>query len=161
MILMIDNYDSFTSNLVQELAEVGEVKIEVLPAGAAWSSSSRVKSEVELVATPSLAAEAAGGAETSVWIAGSLPPKRSAEKFSGLLIGGQDFFPLAVTPPLLRRLPLCRQLNAVFFGQHPHRFRKRHSVMSHQKGKDVSAGPAAETCRIGSENRHKNEVFAA
>jgi anthranilate synthase/aminodeoxychorismate synthase-like glutamine amidotransferase len=30
MILMIDNYDSFTYNLVQELAEVGEVEIEVV-----------------------------------------------------------------------------------------------------------------------------------
>jgi anthranilate synthase/aminodeoxychorismate synthase-like glutamine amidotransferase len=30
MILMIDNYDSFTYNLVQELSEVGEVEIEVV-----------------------------------------------------------------------------------------------------------------------------------
>jgi anthranilate synthase component 2 len=30
MILMIDNYDSFTYNLVQELAEVGEIEIEVV-----------------------------------------------------------------------------------------------------------------------------------
>jgi anthranilate synthase/aminodeoxychorismate synthase-like glutamine amidotransferase len=30
MILMIDNYDSFTYNLVQELAEVGETEIEVV-----------------------------------------------------------------------------------------------------------------------------------
>jgi anthranilate synthase component 2 len=30
MILMIDNYDSFTYNLVQELAEVGDTPIEVL-----------------------------------------------------------------------------------------------------------------------------------
>jgi anthranilate synthase component 2 len=30
VILMIDNYDSFTYNLVQELAEVGEVEIEVV-----------------------------------------------------------------------------------------------------------------------------------
>jgi anthranilate synthase component 2 len=30
MILMLDNYDSFTYNLVQELAEVGEVAIEVV-----------------------------------------------------------------------------------------------------------------------------------
>jgi anthranilate synthase/aminodeoxychorismate synthase-like glutamine amidotransferase len=30
MILMIDNYDSFTYNLVQELAEVGESEIEVV-----------------------------------------------------------------------------------------------------------------------------------
>jgi len=30
MILMLDNYDSFTYNLVQELAEVGDVAIEVV-----------------------------------------------------------------------------------------------------------------------------------
>ena len=30
MILMIDNYDSFTYNLVQELSEVGDVEIEVV-----------------------------------------------------------------------------------------------------------------------------------
>jgi len=30
MILMLDNYDSFTYNLVQELSEVGEVTIEVV-----------------------------------------------------------------------------------------------------------------------------------
>ena len=30
MILMIDNYDSFTYNLVQELSEVGEIEIEVV-----------------------------------------------------------------------------------------------------------------------------------
>ena len=30
MILMLDNYDSFTYNLVQELAEVGEIEIEVV-----------------------------------------------------------------------------------------------------------------------------------
>jgi len=35
MILMIDNYDSFTYNLVQELSEVGEEEIEVLRNDAA------------------------------------------------------------------------------------------------------------------------------
>ena len=35
MILMIDNYDSFTYNLVQELAEVGESEIEVVRNDAA------------------------------------------------------------------------------------------------------------------------------
>ena len=35
MILMIDNYDSFTYNLVQELSEVGDVEIEVVRNDAA------------------------------------------------------------------------------------------------------------------------------
>ena len=35
MILMLDNYDSFTYNLVQELGEVGEVEIEVVRNDAA------------------------------------------------------------------------------------------------------------------------------
>jgi len=35
MILMIDNYDSFTYNLVQELSEVGDVEIEVIRNDAA------------------------------------------------------------------------------------------------------------------------------
>ena len=35
MILMIDNYDSFTYNLVQELEEVGDVEIEVVRNDAA------------------------------------------------------------------------------------------------------------------------------
>ena len=35
MILMIDNYDSFTYNLVQELSEVGDVGIEVIRNDAA------------------------------------------------------------------------------------------------------------------------------
>ena len=35
MILMLDNYDSFTYNLVQELAEVGDVEIEVVRNDAA------------------------------------------------------------------------------------------------------------------------------
>ena len=35
MILMIDNYDSFTYNLVQELSEVGDVDIEVIRNDAA------------------------------------------------------------------------------------------------------------------------------
>jgi len=35
VILMIDNYDSFTYNLVQELSEVGDVEIEVLRNDAA------------------------------------------------------------------------------------------------------------------------------
>ncbi len=52
MILMLDNYDSFTYNLVQELAEVGETAIEVVRNDAATVDELLAKGPKAVVISP-------------------------------------------------------------------------------------------------------------
>jgi anthranilate synthase component 2 len=52
MILMIDNYDSFTYNLVQELSEVGDVEIEVVRNDAATADELMAKGPLAVVISP-------------------------------------------------------------------------------------------------------------
>ena len=52
MILMIDNYDSFTYNLVQELLEVGDVEIEVVRNDAASADELMAKGPHAVVISP-------------------------------------------------------------------------------------------------------------
>jgi anthranilate synthase/aminodeoxychorismate synthase-like glutamine amidotransferase len=52
VILMIDNYDSFTYNLVQELSEVGDVEIEVVRNDAAGVDDLMSKGPKAVVISP-------------------------------------------------------------------------------------------------------------